>query len=85
VHREPASDVGHRILLRAHRHAVGQGGHFPDYVVDVAAFLSGLAGTDEPRVLGEPTSVEEQRDAEAVADLPDAAQVLERNRLFFYS
>ncbi len=43
--------------------------------------LPGLAGLDEPRVLGEPAGVEEQRDAVAVAHRADLAQVLERDRL----
>ena len=36
---------------------------------------------DEPGVLGEPAGVEEERHAVAVADRPDAAQVVERDRL----
>ena len=34
VQREPAADVGERILLRAHRHPVGERGHLADDVGD---------------------------------------------------
>ncbi len=81
VHREPAADVAHRILLRAHGHAVRERGHLADDVGHVLVGVALLAGLDEPGVLREPAGVEEQRHVMAVADLPDAAQVLERHRL----
>ena len=52
-----------------------------DDVDDRTVRLARLAGLDEPRVLGEPAGVEEQRDAVAVAHGTDRAQVLERDRL----
>ena len=81
AHREPAADVGEPVLLGAHRHAVGEGRHVVDDVGDRTVGLARLTGLDEPRVLGEPAGVEEQRDAVAVAHGADLAQVLERDRL----
>ena len=81
VEREPAADVRQAILLRGHRHAVGEGRHLADDVRDRAVGLPGLAELDEPGVLGEPAGVEEQRHAVAVADRPNGPEVLERDGL----
>jgi hypothetical protein len=81
AHREPAADIGEPVLLGAHRHAVGEGRHVMDDVDDRTVGVAGLAGLDEPRVLGEPAGVEEQRDAVAVAHRADGAQVLQGDRL----
>ena len=71
AHREPAADVGEAVLLGAHRHAVGEGRHLAHDVGDRTVGLARLAGLDEPRVLGEPAGVEEERHAVAVADRAD--------------
>ena len=81
VEREPAADVGEPVLLGAHRHPVGERGHVADDVRDRPVRLAGLAGLDEPGVLGEPAGVEEERLPVPVADGPDGPQVLERDRL----
>ncbi len=81
VHRQPAADVGEAVLLRAHRHPVGQAGHLPDDLGDRSTRLARLALADEPGVLGEPAGVEEEGQTEPVADGADAAQVLQRDRL----
>ena len=47
----------------------------------VRSRLPRLALADEPRVLGEPARVEEERHAEPVAERAHAAEVLERDRL----
>ena len=81
VHGQPAADVGQAVLLGAHRHAVGEGGHLADDVGDGDAAVARLALVDEPGVLGEAAGVEEERQAVAVADLAHAAQVGHRDRL----
>jgi hypothetical protein len=73
VDREPAADVGERILLRAHRHPVGKHGDLADDLRDRAVALAGLALADQPCVLGEAAGVEEERHAVAVADRTHAS------------
>ena len=79
--RQPAADVGEAVLLRRHRHAVGERRHLAHDVGDRPVGLARLALLDEPGVLGEAAGVEEQRHAVAVADRAHRAQVLERDRL----
>ena len=65
---EPPADVGERVLLGTHRHPVGERGHLPHDVGDVATGLALLALADEPGVLCEAAGVEEQGQAVAVAN-----------------
>ena len=81
VHRHPAADVREGILLRAHRHPVGERGRLADDLGHRAICVALLALADEPRVLGEAAGVEEERHAVAVADRAHVAQVLHRHRL----
>ncbi len=81
VHRQPAADVGEAVLLRAHGHAVGQRGDLAHDLGHAPVALAGLAGLDEPGVLGEAAGVEEEGHAVAVADRADPAQVLQAHRL----
>ena len=78
--RKPA-DVGEAVLLGRHRAAVGQGEHLLRDRLRRAVSAALLADLDEVRVLGEAAGVEEEGLAVAVAQLPHAAQVLERDRL----
>ena len=75
VERQPAADVAEGVLLRAHRHAVGQGGHLANDVGDLALALALFALVDEPGVLREAAGVEEEGDAVAVTYLAGRADV----------
>ena len=81
VEREPATDVREAVLLCRHRHPVGEAGHVAHDVGDRAIALARLAQLDEPGVLGEPASIEEERHPMLVAHLADRAQVRERDWL----
>ena len=81
VQREPAADVGERVLLAGHRHPVGQGRHLAHDVGNRGVGVALLALLDEPRVLGEPARVEEERQPVSVADGADRAQVGQADRL----
>ena len=81
VQGQPAADVAHRVLLGAHRHAVGQAGHLADDVGHRPLALALLALPDEPGVLREAAGVQEERLVVAVAQRPDRPQVLQRHRL----
>ncbi len=81
VQRQEPADVGHSILLGRHRAAVHQREHLADNLTRRPVGLPGLPQLDEPGVFGEATGVEIERDVVLVADLPDAAEVFERDRL----
>ena len=81
VQRQPAADVGERVLLGAHGHAVGDGEHVAHDVGDRPLALPRLAALDEPGVLGEAAGVDEERLAVAVSDLGRGTDVREAHRL----
>ena len=69
VQRQEAADVGHAVLLGAHRAAVGVAEHLlgdrQRRLIGVALF----AQLDEPGVLGEAAGIEEEGDAVAMAQI----------------
>ncbi|CAB4834498.1 unannotated protein [freshwater metagenome] len=81
VHRQPAADVGHPILLGAHRHPVGERADVAHDVDDRAILLTLFTFVDEPRVLGKSAAVQEQRQVVLVAHGTHGAQVGQRHRL----
>jgi hypothetical protein len=81
VDGQPASDVRESVLLCAHGHAICDGEHVAHDGLDAAGSLARLAALDEPRVLGEPASVDDQWLAEAPGDRCRGADVGEAHRL----
>ena len=81
VQREPAADVRERVLLRAHRHAVGDREHVAHDVRHGPVTLARLAALDEPGVLGEAAAIDVERLTVPAGDLSGRAHVLEADRL----
>ena len=79
VEGKPAADVAQRVLLRGHRHPVGQPRHLPHDVRHGRVAVALLPALDEPGVLGEAAGVQEQRNV--AAGLAYLAQVRHRHRL----
>jgi hypothetical protein len=69
--------IGEGVLLRAHRHAVGVSEHVAHDVDQRAPALSRLALPDEPGVLGEAASIDDERLAEAMRQRGRGADILE--------
>ena len=80
-HGDETADVGQAVLLRAHRAAVAGVEHVGRDLADAAMRLPGLPLLDEPRVLGKPTGVEEERNSVAPTDLGHGADVGQAHRL----
>jgi hypothetical protein len=81
VERQPAADVDQRVLLAAHRAAVGVRADQAQDLGDRRAGVAGLALLDEPRVLDRARGVEDDPDAVALGELADRTQVGQRDRL----
>src|SRR2546428_641890 len=76
----PPADVRLGSFLRRLGKPAGGRRHPRDDVGQAPPVLPRLARLDEPRVLREPAGVEEQRHPEAIAERPDAAEILQRDR-----
>lgn len=81
VHREPAADVGERVLLGGHGHAVGERRGLSHDVRHGTAGVTGFARLHEPCVLGEAACVEEEGNRVAVAGGAHLTQVGHAHRL----
>ena len=68
VDRDHPADVAERVLLHRHQGAVGEREHLAGDLAGRPVPVAGLSQLDEVGVLREARGVEQQRDAEAVAD-----------------
>ena len=75
VGAEEAADVGHAVFLGGHGASVAVAEHFLRDLFGSFGFVSFFAQLDEPGIFGEAAGVEVERDAVALADGADLADV----------
>ena len=81
VERQEATDVDERVLLGAHRAAVGESADLQDDLGDGLVGVAGLPLLDEVGVLGDARGVVDDADAVLVAEFADLVQVRQADGL----